>query len=272
MMRTFAETFKHDCKARKGESQLNLLFTVCGRAGSKGIKSKNFRDFLGQPLLLYTFAAIYAYREKHHDILADVALNTDSPDMVRIVRERVSQPVIIVERKPELAGDTAAKIPVIADTLHEVEKQTGRQYDMIVDCDITSPLRTVEDMERLIAKKRDEEWDVVYSVAEARRNPYFNMVRLEADGRAVPVNPSNFTARQQAPKIYDMNASLYAYSPIFLRAGKKKTSEGRCGIIEMMDTGILDLDHENDFELMQVVAKYLFEMKEEYRFYLELRM
>ena len=29
------------------------------------------------------------------------------------------------------------------------------------------------------------------------------------------------------------------------------------GIIEMMDTGILDLDRENDFELMQVVAKYM---------------
>ena len=26
----------------------------------------------------------------------------------------------------------------------------------------------------------------------------------------------------------------------------------------MYDTGILDLDHENDFELMEVIAKYLF--------------
>lgn len=236
---------------------MRILFTVCGRAGSKGIKNKNFRDFLGKPLLLYTFDAIKVYSKKHSEVLADVALNTDSPEMMGIVQEKVGQSVILVNRKPELAGDTVAKIPVIADTLNEVERQTGNQYDMVVDCDITSPLRTVQDIENLVEKKSKEDWDVVFSVVEARRNPYFNMVKLEEDGRAVLVNPSNFTARQQAPKIYDMNASLYAYSPEFLRSGKHMF-EGRCGIIEMMDTGILDLDREHDFELMQVIARYLF--------------
>lgn len=243
---------------------MRILFTVCGRAGSKGIKNKNFRDFLGKPLLLYTFAAIEAYKKQHPENQADVALNTDSPEMMRIVEERVAYPVIMVERKPELAGDTAAKIPVIADTLNEVERQTSKHYDMVIDCDITSPLRTEKDIEKLIDKKTNENWDVVFSVVEARRNPYFNMVKLEEDGRAVLVNPSNYTARQQAPKIYDMNASLYAYSPDFLQSGKSML-EGRCGIIEMMDTGILDLDHEHDFELMQVVAKYLFSDVEDFK-------
>lgn len=68
---------------------------------------------------------------------------------------------------------------------------------------------------------------------------------------------SNFTARQQAPEIYDMNASLYAYSPEFLKSGKG-VLDGYCECIEMYDTGVLDLDHENDFELMEVIAKYLF--------------
>ncbi len=243
---------------------MRILFTVCGRAGSKGIKNKNFRDFLGKPLLLYTFDAIEDYSKKHLEVLTDVALNTDSPEMMRIVRAQVGQSVILVNRKSELAGDTVAKIPVIADTLNEVERQTGNQYDMVVDCDITSPLRTVKDIENLVEKKSQGDWDVVFSVVEARRNPYFNMVKLEEDGRAVLVNPSKYTARQQASKIYDMNASLYAYSPEFLRSGKHMF-EGRCGIIEMMDTGILDLDREHDFELMQVVAKYLFANVGEYK-------
>ena len=37
-----------------------------------------------------------------------------------------------------------------------------------------------------------------------------------------------------------------------------------CEIIVMYDTGILDLDHENDFELMQVIAKHLYETKPEF--------
>ena len=55
-----------------------------------------------------------------------------------------------------------------------------------------------------------------------------------------------------------MNASLYAYSPTFLESGKG-IFEGKCDVIKMFDTGVLDLDHENDFELMQVIAEYLFD-------------
>ena len=32
----------------------------------------------------------------------------------------------------------------------------------------------------------------------------------------------------------------------------------------MKDTGILDLDHENDFALMEVIAEYLFETDDGY--------
>jgi CMP-N,N'-diacetyllegionaminic acid synthase len=55
-----------------------------------------------------------------------------------------------------------------------------------------------------------------------------------------------------------MNASLYAFSPNFLK-GDKMIFDVPCGAINMRDTGILDLDSENDFELMQVIAKYLFD-------------
>ena len=40
--------------------------------------------------------------------------------------------------------------------------------------------------------------------------------------------------------------------------------EGYVECIEMYDTGILDLDHVNDFELMEVVAEFLFCNKAEF--------
>ena len=75
---------------------------------------------------------------------------------------------------------------------------------------------------------------------------------------------SNFTARQQAPEVFDMNASIYAYSPEYLRTGKG-VLDGYCEVIEMYDTGILDLDHENDFELMEVIAEYLFDKNPQFK-------
>ena len=155
-----------------------------------------------------------------------------------------------------------AKVAVLLDTLNEMEKIRQTKYDMIVDLDITSPLRTVADIEHLISKKLETHADVVYSVTESRRNPYFNMVKKTEHGYKQVIQ-SDYVSRQQAPAIYDMNASLYAYEPAFLRSGKNVLA-GYGEIIEMYDTGILDLDKPSDFELMEVVGKWLFENKKDF--------
>ena len=128
---------------------------------------------------------------------------------------------------------------------------------MVVDLDITSPLRMIEDLERVIELQIEKGADVVTTVATARRNPYFNQVK-RTDHGVKRVIDSHYTARQQAPEIFDMNASIYAYRPDFLKSGKG-ILDGYCEVVEMYDTGILDLDHENDFELMEIIAKYLFD-------------
>lgn len=80
---------------------------------------------------------------------------------------------------------------------------------------------------------------------------------MKDDHGFVRVTKSSYNIRQDAPEVYDMNASLYAYSQSFLESGRG-LFQGKCDIIKMMDTGILDIDSENDFELMEVIAEYLY--------------
>jgi CMP-N,N'-diacetyllegionaminic acid synthase len=236
---------------------MQILFTICGRAGSKGIKNKNVREFVGYPLPYYTFAAIGLYLKEYPEDKVDIALNTDSQKLVDIADHNPFVKVQIIQRKPELGGDRVAKTAVILDTLSQMELREKKKYEMVVDLDLTSPLRTVEDIRNLITTHKEKCPDVTFSVTDARRNPYFNMV-MEAEKGVRKVLPSDFVARQQAPAVYDMNASLYAYDPEYLKTGKG-VLDGYCESVKMMDTGILDLDHETDFELMEVIAKYLFE-------------
>ena len=247
---------------------MNILFTICGRAGSKGFKNKNLKEFLGIPLVYYTLASVSLYIEKNvqKGIRTDVVLNTDSEELIQIVSEQKTVPVNIIRREAALGGDAVPKVTVIKDCLLRMEEISGTCYDVVVDLDITSPLRTVQDIEAAINKKVSRiDTDVVYSVTDSRRNPYFNMVK-EEDGFFVKAIPSNFTARQQAPQFYDMNASIYAYST---KALKKKEPQiffnDKCDAILMKDTGVLDIDSEEDFELMQVIAQYLFNNNEEYK-------
>lgn len=241
---------------------MKILFTICGRAGSKGIKNKNVRTFLGYPLPYYTFAVIDLYIKKYTVDDIDIAVNTDSLDLLNISSDNPFIKVNLIKRDVKLGGDRVPKTAVILDTMLQMEYKCGANYDMVVDLDLTSPLRTPEDIRNLIEKQKEKKCDVVFSVTEARRNPYFNMV-IDGERGVHKIIESDFVARQQAPNVYDMNASLYAYSPVYLRTCKG-VLDGYCEIIKMMDTGILDLDHENDFELMEVIAKYLYENKEDF--------
>lgn len=247
---------------------MNILFTLCGRAGSKGVKGKNSRDFLDIPLVWYSMADIATYIKKYvkADDKVNVVLNTDSRDLMNLVKQVTDLDVTIFERDESLAGDRVPKVAVILDCLIRAKAEFGVDYDMVVDLDITSPLRTVRDVKNAIDRKAQRsEVDVVYSVAPARRNPYFNMVK-EENGFFCQAIPSNYTSRQEAPVFYDMNASIYAYSAQALQNKEQDIffNDG-CDAIIMADTGILDIDSEEDYELMQVIAKYLFDNKPDYK-------
>lgn len=246
---------------------MNLLFTLCGRAGSKGVKGKNARDFLDIPLVWYSMANIALYMEKYSgDDNIKIVLNTDSEDLIKLVQQVADLDVTILRRDASLGGDKVPKVAVILDCLKRSEDLFKVSYDMVVDLDITSPLRTVLDIKNAVDKKASRnDVDVVYSVAPSRRNPYFNMVK-EENGFFCKAIPSNFTTRQEAPVFFDMNASIYAYSPDALRNKEQSTFfNSNCDAIVMADTGILDIDSEEDYELMQVIANYLFEQKEAFK-------
>lgn len=240
---------------------MNILFTVSGRAGSKGVKNKNIRDFLGKPLVYYTLSAIdlfiKEYKEKEN-LQIHSCLNTDSPSLINLIRKQSMVDMMVQERSEELAGDRVPKVWVTRDSLYAAEKEYNKTFDYVIDVDITSPLRTYEDIYNAFCKsKSNSKIDLTYSVTESRRNPYFNMVCQKENGYHTVLDGSGITTRQQAPVTYDMNASIYVYKREYLVSDEKE-NKGYFEISIMQDTGILDIDSEEDFELMQIIAEHLF--------------
>ncbi len=242
---------------------MNILFTICGRAGSKGVKNKNIKEFLGFPLPFYTASIIDLFIKKNVQYDCDIVLNTDSKDLISFFNDKLNMKVNIIERSADLSQDSTPKIRVIQNSYSTMKMRLNKDYDFIVDLDITSPLRTLSNLEELIEKKINSGADTVFSVTESRRNPYFNMVMETVDGYERVIK-SDYNARQEAPDIYDMNASMYAISPELLIKGKG-IFDSKCDIVKMLDTGILDIDSERDFELMQVIAEYLYNKINELR-------
>lgn len=242
-----------------------LLITICGRAGSKGFKNKNLKVFCEKPLVYYTLSAASLFKAARPDVQVDICLNTDSQALADLVAVKYPE-VVFLPRGEALGGDTVPKMAVFQDSLARMEEKNGCTYDYVMDLDITSPLRTAKDVQNAFEMKAARpDLDLVFSVTESRRNPCFNMVQDCGDHVEKGIDNATYTARQQAPVFYDVNASIYVFRRDFLANNTTGILwDGKIGVSKMLDTGVLDIDSEEDFLLMEVIAGHLFKTLPEF--------
>ncbi|MCM1051485.1 MAG: acylneuraminate cytidylyltransferase family protein [Paenibacillus sp.] len=223
----------------------NILVTICARGGSKGIPGKNIKPVGGRPLLAYTADVAKNFARKHN---ADIILSTDSAEIKAVGRD-CGLPDEYV-RPDILANDTCGKPDAIRDAMLWAENHHGKIYDYVVDLDVTSPIRTLADVENCIAMMdNDSEALTVFSVNPCARNPYFNMVQQQPDGYFSVVLGGRYTTRQSAPKVYDMNASVYVYRRESLMAEPPRAVTPK-SLAYVMDHVCFDLDEPSDYDYL----------------------
>jgi CMP-N,N'-diacetyllegionaminic acid synthase len=227
-----------------------ILITICGRGGSKGIPGKNIKLMNGKPLIAYSIETAIAFSKLHQ---ADIAVSTDDPEIKKAAQQFGIN--TSYTRPAELATDSAGKLPVIKDLLHYQEKLTATTYDFVIDLDITSPLRTINDLQQALAMLvKNKEAVNIFSVSKAHRNPYFNMVEEQADGFFAQVKKGNFLTRQSAPNVYDLNASFYIYKRHFFDKHDQVITPK--SIVYIVPHLCFDLDDPIDFDFLEFLLRH----------------
>lgn len=226
---------------------MKIVATICARGGSKGVPGKNIRSLDGKPLISYTIEVA-----RGCELIDRVIVSTDDAEIAKIARAGGAEVPFL--RPAELARDTASKLPVIKHAIEYLESQEGYYADMVVDLDPTSPLRTEEDIAACIRMVKDEGADNVFSVTRARRNPYFNMVEI-VDGRVKLVKPlpQPVVRRQDAPEVYEMNASIYVWKRETLMNNDSLFLERTR--IYVMPEWVIDIDSETDFKFVELMLQ-----------------
>jgi len=227
---------------------MKILITICARGGSKGIIGKNTKIIREKHLIGYTIEAAKKFQDKYK---AKISISTDSQIIIDIAKlYGVSTDYL---RPSHLATDIAGKIDTIRDLILYEEKLINSKYDFILDLDVTSPLRSLSDLEsayNLI--KNDTDAINIFSVNNANRNPYFNMVEKNQEGYFSLVKAGkdvNVMTRQTAPNVYDLNASFYFYKRNFFDSNCNSAITDK-SLIYIMNHICFDLDHEIDFLFM----------------------
>lgn len=227
---------------------MNILVTICARGGSKGIPGKNIKSINGVPLIGYTIQVANKFKEHYKTV--EIALSTDSDEIIKVAQTCGLHSDY--KRPDYLANDTVGKIDAIKDIVLYSEKKYGCTYDYILDLDVTSPLRTLQDLiDAFELIQKDENAVNLFSVNEAGRSPYFNMVEQKSNGyyAQVVIPKGNVFTRQSAPKCYDLNASFYFYKRRFFDEGYRGAITDK-SLIYVMPHTCFDMDHPIDFEIM----------------------
>jgi CMP-N,N'-diacetyllegionaminic acid synthase len=232
---------------------MDVLITICARGGSKGIPGKNIKALAGKPLIFYSLQTANEYANLLGN--TDIILSTDDLHIKQIVEDFKSQVDTSYNRPDFLASDGAGKIDAIQDVLDYATLKTGKHYDYVIDLDVTSPLRTIMDLQKALSilQESPEAYNI-FSVSPANRNPYFNMVEESANGYFYTCKEGAFLTRQSAPKVYDMNASFYIYTSAFFKDGMKKAITEKSLVYEMPHI-CFDLDHPIDFTIMGLLIE-----------------
>ena len=226
---------------------MKVAALICARGGSKGLPGKNIKPLAGRPLIGWAISQALAVAS-----VEKVIVSTDSEEIAAASRDAGAD--VPFMRPSELAQDSSPEWLVWRHALHYLKETNGRYPAALLVVPATAPLRAVEDLERCLEEFEKGGADIVVTVSDAHRSPYFNMVKENADGTVGLVIPPDGAVwrRQDAPTVYDVTTVAYVASPEFVLA-KNAIFEGRVRKVHVPVERALDIDTPLDFR----IAEYL---------------
>ncbi len=226
-----------------------VLCTICARGGSKGVKNKNIKELCHKPLIAYTIEQAKASKLFEH-----IVISTDSDAIASVAKKYGAD--VFFKRSAEMASDTAGKLDVIRDAFVRSEAHYQETFDYLIDLDATAPLRSVKDIINSFNQLLQNNNDNLITAMPSRRSPYFNLVEVDLNGKVALSKQLESTVlrRQDAPKSYDMNASIYIWKRDAILNENSLFLE-KTGLYVMPEERSIDIDNELDFEFVEFLMR-----------------
>ena len=227
---------------------MKILCTICMRSGSKGVKNKNLKLINKKPLMYYTISQ--AIKSKLFD---NIVVSTNSKKILKKAKFYGADGWFL--RPKKLSSDYSPKVPAINHALFEAEKHYNKKFDIVIDLDATSPLRKVKDILNAYKYFNRKKADILITGCKSKKNPYFNIVEVIKNKlQRVKMLKKNIYRRQDAPKTYDCNASIYIWKKKSL-VNFKSFYKAKTAFYEMPESRSIDIDSELDFKLVEFLLK-----------------
>ncbi len=221
---------------------------IFARGGSKGVPGKNIKEMCGKPLIAYTIEIAKKIKS-----IEKIFVSTEDDNIAVIAREYGAN---VIDRPPKLALDDSPEWLAWRHALNFLQDTEGALPEVMVLLPTTAPLRFPLDIENCLDAYQRTDVDMIITVTDAHRSPYFNMVKTNADdtvGLVIPP-PSSIARRQDAPVVYDMATVCYVANPAFIMS-HNAIFEGRIKAVHVPIERAVDIDTLLDFQIAESLLK-----------------
>ena len=182
---------------------MKILFLIPARGGSKGLPGKNIKELNKKALINHSVDFARNFSDD-----SNICVSTDSAEIIKCVENNNLK--VHFKRPTQLASDTASTMEVINHAINYY-KAKGKLYDVLILLQPTTPFRRIDDLTDMI-NLWNNKLDLLVSVKESHDSPYFNMFEENRKGFLEKSKKSEITRRQDAPKVYAFNGSIYIYN------------------------------------------------------------
>jgi len=219
---------------------MRIVAIIPARGGSKSIHKKNLIDFCGKPLLTWSIEQALA------SLLVNKVYVSTEDQEIAVVSKKYGAGVI--QRPIELSTDTASSEDALVHAIDRIEKEGGRNIDIVVFLQATSPLRNPADIDNALRKFIDQDADSLFSGAILEDF----LIWGDENGKLESINYNyrNRGLRQTRKKQYVENGSIYIFKPAVL---KKKNNRlgGKIIVYEMEFWKSYEIDSYEDIEICE---------------------
>ncbi len=228
---------------------MDYVALIFARSGSKGLPGKNLKVLGDKPLIgIAIECALKISRIKR------VIVSTDAEEIATVSRRYGAEVPFL--RPAELALDSTPEWHAWQHALNYLKDFEGSLPKSMVSLPTTSPLRSVVDVDNCINEYEKGLSDVVVTITNSHRNPYFNMVKEDASAEFVLVNKPDqiITQRQRTPTVFDLTTVCYVANSQFVLTNNG-IFEGKVGAVRVPQERAIDIDTEFDFDIVQALIK-----------------
>jgi len=220
---------------------------IFARGGSKGLPGKNIRPIGGKPMIAWAIEQALAVER-----IERVIVSTDSYEIATISKQYGAEVPFI--RPEQLATDSSPELLSWRHALQYLKEDTGSLPEIMVSLPATAPLRSIIDINNCLDEYEKDLSDIVITVTDSHRSPYFNMVSQNSDGTYGLVCPptSVINRRQDAPVVYDMATVCYVVNSEYIMS-HDSIFDGQVRAVHVPIHRAIDVDTLLDFQVAEVL-------------------